>query len=415
MDMVTLMTIIKLVVQNFLLMMLSPIFLIVVAVVYFQYRKINRQKQEVFGIKEKLDWKHTAVAVAHGLVGGLIGSFLIVFLGVSLSGIGIQFLWALAILLMLISPRFICFAYAGGIISLFSIVFGFPQIDVPQLLGLVAILHMVESVLILVSGHLGALPLYTKLDNGQIVGGFNLQKFWPIPLVALAMMVMTDPSQVSGVGMPDWWPLIKPGVEGNPDNFVYTMLPVVAALGYGDLALTSAPREKSKKTAILLGTYSAILLTLAVLSSHYPLLLLLAAVFSPLGHELVIKIGKDIELKGIPKYVHPPEGIMVLEVLNETPAAKMGIKTGDVILTINGYPVNSRQQLIEVVSWGGTALEVDYLDGIHTKYNRVYTRKGFNEDLGIIMVPQGDEPYYAKFSSKGFLGKWWDKIKKQKN
>jgi hypothetical protein len=412
MDIASVFAILNLVVQAFLRMVVSPLFWIIVVIIYFQYRRINQQKELMFGIKEQDGWRHALLATGHGVIGGLVGSGLIVFMGVSLSGIGIQFLWLLAITLMLVSPRFICFAYAGGIISLSSIIFGYPQVDIPMLMGLVAILHMVESVLILVSGHMGALPLYTKLDDGRMVGGFNLQKFWPIPLVALALMVLPDPSQVSGVGMPDWWPLIKPSVTGNPDNFVYALLPVVAALGYGDLALTSKPREKSKKSAFFLGLYSLILLALAVLASRNPSLVLLPALFSLLGHELVIKIGRDVEFKGQPKYVAPEKGIMVLAVLEKSAAKRMGLKTGDIIFSVNTFPVNSRRDLTNVLHWGGTVLETEYMDSDTGKYSRTFTRKGFHEPFGVILVPEGDESQYVELTSKGFLARWWESRKK---
>ncbi len=414
MDLSTFYAILQLVVQSYLFMLLSPLFLIIVAIVYFQYWRINKQKEHVFGIKEKVSWKHAFIAAGHGAVGGFVGTLLIVFAGVSLSGIGIHFLWLLAISLMFISPRFICFAYAGGIISLSYLIFGYPNVDVPQLIALVAILHMVESVLILFSGHLGALPLYTKLSNGQIVGGFNLQKFWPLPLVALALMVMSDPSQVAGVGMPDWWPLVKPNIDAPPEYLVYTLFPVVAALGYGDLAITSRPREKSKKTALLLGTYSFILLGLAIIASRFPMLAVVAALFSPLGHELVIKLGRDMEFKGEPRYVKPAQGVMVLETTDGTPAKRLGLKTGDIILNINGYPVNYRQELDSIMAYGGTALEVEYVDELTNKFHRASVRKGYHEPLGVILVPQGDEEYYVEISNKGILSRWWDKLRKKK-
>ncbi|RYD07115.1 hypothetical protein N752_00605 [Desulforamulus aquiferis] len=116
--------------------------------------------------------------------GGVIASYLMLVIGLTLSGSGLLYLWPLAILLMLIDARFLCFAYAGGILAFSSLVFGWPNVSVPQVLGLVAILHMVEAFLIYVSGHQGAVPTFIKNTEGKVVGGFALQKFWPIPLTA---------------------------------------------------------------------------------------------------------------------------------------------------------------------------------------------------------------------------------------
>lgn len=410
MDLQTVFQLLNLIMSAFTKMLISPIFWLIVGVVFLQYNRIAKQKQSMFGIKGESVWPQVLIATGHGIIGGLVGSVMIVAMGVSLSGIGIQYLWLLAITLMLINPRFLCFAYAGGIIAFSYIIFGWPEVDIPQLMGLVAILHMVESVLIYVSGHLGALPMYTKLGKDRIVGGFTMQKFWPIPLVALYLMIMPDLNGATGgIDMPDWWPLIKPGIEGDPDNFIYALFPVAAALGYGDLALSSSPREKSKKSAIYLGSYSLVLLGLAVIASYNPLLAILPALFSPLGHEIVIKMGRDVEFKGKPKYVPPEKGIMILEVLQKSAASKLGLKTGDIIMTVNGYHVNSKSELADVLYWGGTALEVEYVDSVTNEFKREVARKSFKEDLGVILVPEGNENYYAELSTQGFLRRWLDK------
>ncbi|MGF7184712.1 hypothetical protein GGQ84_000796 [Desulfitispora alkaliphila] len=404
----------NLIMLNFVTIIFSPFFWLIAFVVYMQYKRINSQKENMFGIKGDKAWPHVMVATVHGIIGGLIGSFIIVALGISLSGIGIQYIWMLAIALMLISPRFLCFAYAGGIISLSYLLFGWPQVEIPQLIGLVATLHMVESVLIAVSGHLGAQPIYTKLDDDRIVGGFTLQKFWPIPLVALFIMTAPNITETAnGIAMPDWWPLIKSTAIDNVDNFTYAMFPVVAALGYGDLALTSSPKEKSKKSAIYLGIYSLILLGLAILASYYPMLAVVAALFSPLGHELVIKFGRDVEFKGEPKYVMPKQGVMVLEKAYDSPADRAGLKTGDTILAVNGFPVNQKAELSEVLYWGGTALEIEYIENVTGTFKRELVRKKYREDLGVILVPEENEIYYAELSNKGLLRHWWDNVRKK--
>ena len=92
------------------------------------------------------------------LLGGVLASYIMVFVGLTLSDSGLIYLWPLAILLMFIDARFLCFAYAGGLLALSSIALGWPEVSIPQLLGLVAILHFAEAVLILVSVHLGAMP-----------------------------------------------------------------------------------------------------------------------------------------------------------------------------------------------------------------------------------------------------------------
>ena len=280
------------------------VFWFVLVFVAVQYRRIAKMRENLFGIRGNTVLRDTVWATVYGVAGGIIGSFLLVFTGINLVGLGINYIWPLALLLMLINPRFLCFSYAGGIVALSKLFLGVPNVDIPQLMGLVAILHLVESLLITFSGHVGATPMFIKNAAGQLVGGFTLQKFWPLPIVAVAFL-----TEVSGQTllppMPHWWPVIKFS-QGFALSTVGLLVPFVAGLGYGDLALSHTPVEKSKMSARNLSIYGLVLFVLALLASRYQLFEYLAAVFAPLGHEVVIYIGQTTELKGIPIFVPPP-------------------------------------------------------------------------------------------------------------
>ena len=50
-------------------------------------------------------------------------------------------------------------------------------------------------------------------------------------------------------------------------------------------------------------------------------------------------------------------GVLVTDVTDETPAARGGLKTGDVIVIANGQPITSLKQLQEVVMMRSTSGE----------------------------------------------------------
>lgn len=392
---------------NIELMLREPIFWLVVVLVGLQYRRMNSLRESIYGVPVKSNWSEVGTALVFGLVGGLLGSVLMVFIGVTLTGSGLMYIWPLAILLMLVDARFICFAYAGGILALCRIVFGFPQINVSQVLALVAVLHMVESLLIFFSGYLGAIPAFFRDRAGRVVGGFTLQKFWPIPIAALAFVVgMNVPP--GAVDMPEWWPLVKPGVR-DAENIIYTLIPVVAALGYGDLAVARDPRSKSRVSAGFLALYSAVLLLLAVLADGSAWLGVVAALFSPLGHELVIHIGRKLEMAGPPVYVPSPYGLALLDVLPESPAWRAGMRSGDVILAVNGVPVRRRADLAAIMYAVNPPLQVDYLSGRSRRRRRELLSCGEGGNfLGFLPVPEGTEDAVVmELSTAGPLGRWF--------
>ncbi len=390
----------------------QPLFWLVVVLVGMQYRRINTARESLYGVPLKPNWNEVVSASIFGLAGGILGSVFMLLIGVTLTGSSLIYIFFLAILLMLINNRFICFAYAGGILALSNILFGFPQVNVSQVLALVAVLHMVESVLIYFSGHLGAVPTFFRDRTGRVVGGFTLQKFWPIPITALAFTVAADlPPGV--LNMPEWWPLVQPGVTDG-DNLIYSLIPVVAALGYGDMAIARDPRRKSKMSAFNLALYSLVLLALAVLADRSTMLAVTAALFSPLGHELVIGIGRRVEMECPPYYVPSPHGMAVLDVLPNTPAWYTGLRSGDVIVALNGVPVYSRSDMAAALDAILPPVQVDFLSSGKKRYRRETLSYNGKVDtlLGILPVPDGSVPVESvlDLSTAGPAARWWSKF-----
>jgi hypothetical protein len=198
-------------------------------------------------------------------------------------------------------------------------------------LALVACLHITESVLIFISGRYGAVPIILRRDDGRLVGAFTLQNFWPLPLALLLAFIPEAAPPAELIKMPDWWPLL-PMQEQPPagTEWTYRMLPVVAALGYADIAAASTPARRRRKSAAHLALYSLTLLALAVLSARHPWLQFFAAVLSPLGHELLIQLDNRSEMRGEPRFVPPARGVMVLDTVPATPARQAGLRPGDI-------------------------------------------------------------------------------------
>lgn len=391
-------------------------FLFAIAIVGFMYLRVDKAKGQLFGIHGKSGgniWQDVLKATGLGLAGGILGSILMVVAGVTLNHIGIGYLWLVAIILFLINPRYLCFSYAGGLLSISYLLTGFPQIEVPQLMGLVAVLHLVESILILASGHLGALPVYAR-QHDKIVGGFNLQRFWPIPLVVMFIIPVTSLNNPGHnlIPMPDWWPLIRSPLAAD-SNVLYTMLPVVAALGYGDLALTDTPEGKSRWSAERLAVYSVVLLLLSILASHYGWMAWLAALFGPLGHEYLIIKGQQRELVGKPLYYAPEQGVMILDVYPGSPAAKMGLASGDILFSINGEPVNNKWDIVRLLSYRPVYLSIDYLRG--GKLWRTQGRCPVNGELGIVWVPEIGDKSQVQFNRRGPLARLWSRVRGRKS
>ncbi|MDR3560158.1 MAG: PDZ domain-containing protein [Negativicutes bacterium] len=387
----------QLIFQGTIQVYLQAMFWLILGIVAFQYWRMQRDQVKMFGVYGYSLWRQVLLAALYGTVGGMLASLLLALTGVTLNQVGLGYIWPVAILLMAINLRFMCFAYAGGLVAASCAIFGWPEVNVPQVLALVAILHITESILIYISGRQSDVPLILRRDDSRLVGAFNLQNFWPLPLVLLAAVTVPEASLPAGsINMPDWWPLL-PIAEIPPEGqtWLYGMIPVVAALGYADIAVSSSPAARRRRSALHLALYSGVLLTLALLSAHYQWLQLFAALLSPLGHEFLIQMDNRREMRGTPRFIPPDHGVMVLETLEKSPARMLGLKPGDILLELDGMKVDDGFSLAQAISLLSQEFAVSY-----SREGQLLAGSGRfiggERRLGLILVPEGYERHYAE-------------------
>ncbi|MBS3873801.1 MAG: PDZ domain-containing protein [Firmicutes bacterium] len=289
----------------------APWFYVVLILIALQYRRTASLERRFWGREKQSVLWHMLVSLLFGVLGGILGSILLLSVGVTLAGNWLVYTWVVAIILAFVSARLMCFAYAGGLVALSSLLFGWPKVDIPSLLALVALLHTVESILMYLSGHLGAIAVSVRTSRGDIVAGYSLQKFWPVPLLALMALPLAMPAGVPTIPMPDWWPLIRP--QGLGDTFSFWMIPIVAGLGYGELAITTTPQQKARQSAWKLALYSGVLFALAFLATRFSVFLYIAALFAPIGHELLVWTTNRQEMNGRPLLSVSPDTDVFLE------------------------------------------------------------------------------------------------------
>ncbi|HHT51511.1 MAG TPA: PDZ domain-containing protein [Eubacteriaceae bacterium] len=391
-----------------------PLFWLVLYIISTQYKRQVKAELKILGMEKGSLIDKIINATLYGFLGGLVGSILMILIGVSIRQEGLIYLWPIAIILFLIKSRYLCFSYAGGIISVFSLIFGFPKIDVSGLMALVAVLHLVESFLIYTNGDYNSLPIIIDKGNGKHIGGYSLQRFWPIPIVIMTIIFQNQVNTETLIQMPDWWPIIKPTGVNDLDGITFIMISIVAALGYGDVVFTQLPKAKARESALKLGGYSLILLALSIVSSRVSFLQWGAALFAPIGHELLILHGRKKEEYGIPILTLPEKGIRVLEVLEGSASEKIGINRGDIIYSINNIPINNSEDIKGVLNQYFTFVWVEgetYQGERYTKELKVYPY-GLRT-LGIIVLPQYSDISYVMEERDGILTRLWEKYIKK--
>ncbi len=403
-------------------------FWIILIILITLYKRNTSMEQTMLGKPFSLAGK-VANSVLVGCAAGLMGSLLVVLLGICIENYtagasgtvseGIGYIWVMAIFLALFNPRYLCFSYAGGAVALLNLTFGFPQINVPGLMALIGILHLLESFLIWFDGYTNAVPLFLKRKNGEVTGGFFMNKIWPIPLVILGITAggaEGSAYSLAGVsGMPAWWPPIKPAAEGIGSLlFQPLMIPVI--LGYGDMAVTTTAEKRCGSSAFRLAGYSIVLIILAVLANFSSFFAFSAAIFAPLAHEALILYGSKEEESGKPLFGKNAAGITVLYAKPDSPAGAMKLEPGDIILSVNNRTLQNDKQLseflaeypsfiwMEILKTGGERKTVEYRD----------YKSGIGS-LGALLVPEVSDIYFEMGSGTSVFGKLLNRFTKNNN
>jgi len=143
----------------------NPIYWIMMIFIGFQYKKLYRIEKKILGINKISFFKNLIKSSIMGLIGGFIASTIMLSLGITVNTYEFKYIIMLALILVIVDVRFICFAYSGGIVALFSLLFNIPKVNISSILSIVAVLHIVESILIYIDGDSFKIPLIIE-KNG---------------------------------------------------------------------------------------------------------------------------------------------------------------------------------------------------------------------------------------------------------
>ncbi|ETT50011.1 PDZ domain-containing protein [Paenibacillus sp. FSL P4-0338] len=373
-------------------LLIQPYYYIAILFIALYYRRQVALERKLIHVKLHSWGPETWRTVWTGGLMGLLVSLSAVALGVSVTYTAVACIWVVSLVLMLFRVRYLCFAYAIGALGIVQFVLSFfpetlqsgaagtvagavREMDIPALLALAALLHVAEALLARWQGPRLATPLFLAGKRGKVVGGYQLQAFWPLPLFVLI-------PAGSGIGELPWHPLLGGGLG-------LVSLPVI--IGFSEMTQGMLPGRKAARTFGRLLIYSAVLLGLSLLADLWSPLTVVAALAAILLHEGLSWYSALEERSLSPVFVHPPAGRKVLAVLQGSPAQELGILPGEILLKVNGVLLTSAAQLHEALRMNPAfcKLEVQNREG-ESKYLQRAIYAGDHHQLGIILVPDPD-------------------------
>lgn len=402
----------------------NPLTYLLLIIIALQWKRQVDIERKLFSARLHTVAEGLLQSVFYGVLGGLLASCLFIGLGVVFSLEPFVYLWVIALILMLFQIRYLCFAYSGAVLGLLVLLSRwFPQVGqitwlenfwtslqeiyLPSLFILVAGLHLIEALLVYLTGGRRATPVFIQSKRGRLVGGFHLQQFWFVPL-----FLLMEGGYSSLLPLFSGWPLFAPE-PASP----FTLMLLPAVLGYTEQAVSFSPEEKARQSAKGLLVYSLTLLILTLLAVYLsPHLIIAVLLCSFLGHEALFWFSAWQEKRRVPIYIHPREGLKILAVIPRSPAAKMGLQPGEVIVKVNGHRVNQRNELYQALVTNQTfcKLEVINLAG-ELKFAQSSLYAEDHHQLGIVLAPDQQAPYYLEAKRVSLIHLLMQRIDRRKN
>ncbi|MGF9699833.1 PDZ domain-containing protein [Paenibacillus sp. MABNR03] len=373
----------------------QPFYYIAVILIALIYHRQLLQERRLFHVRLQSSITQTIRALLGGIVIGVIASVVSIFLGAHLTLGSVICIWAATLFLSLFRIRYLCFAYAAGLLGVLqfglnlasgwqptgwlgSVTEALRALDIPALLVLAALLHLGEAMLVRLQGVTMASPLLFEGKRGKLVGGYQLQHFWPIPLLILV------PVTGSGAELA-WSPLLSAG-----NGYMLFALPIM--LGFGEVTQSMLPGQKVQISAKRLLLYGTSLLVLSLLAAWWSPLMVVAALAAFIGHEFLVWYSGFEEQHRSPVFVHPAHGLKVLGIIPDSPAAELGIEAGETLYKVNGVLVHSPEELHRALRMNPAfcKLEVRNHQG-ESKFMQRAIYEGEHHQLGVIMAPDNHE------------------------
>ena len=334
-----------------------------------------------------------------GMVIGLVLSIVTIAAGIAVPFAAIlliavfTLLWSLTTNIRLISPAYtigaaffaiIIIAQNNWSVPLFSQTFSSVGDKVyPSMVVILGLLLLAEGILIFKNASKGSSPKLAKSKRGQVVGVHEVKRLWMVPLFLLI--------PGNALHLPfDWWPVFHLGTKE------YSLIFVPFAIGFHQQIKGMLPKvaiELHGRWVIILG---ALISLLSLLGYWYPLISIVVAALAVIGRELLALFAylKDDSMASY--FSKKNNGVIIIGVIPESPADKMGLQVGEIISKANGVVVRDEQTFYEALQKNRAHCKLEVFD---TKGEIRFVQRalyeGDHHELGVLFV-QDERKYDEK-------------------
>ncbi|MEH6992674.1 PDZ domain-containing protein [Neobacillus drentensis] len=244
----------------------------------------------------------------------------------------------------------------------------------PSLVILMALLLISEGILITKNAGKGTSPKLVKSKRGQNVGAHEVKRFWLLPMFLLI------PGEALTLPI-DWWPVFNIGAES------YSLILVPFAIGFNQQIQGMLPKQSIQLQGRRVTTLGILILILSVIGYWYPLISIGVAALAIISREL-ISLMQRLKDDNLPFYFSKKNnGLMIIGIIPESPADKMGLQVGEIISKINGVKILDEQVFYEALQKNRAHCKLEVLDiNGEVRFVQRALYEGDHYELGILFV-----------------------------
>ncbi|MGG3938916.1 PDZ domain-containing protein [Anoxybacillus kestanbolensis] len=238
---------------------------------------------------------------------------------------------------------------------------------------LIGLLLFIEMWLVYREGAELSSPQLVTSKRGLTIGEQVVQRLWLVPLII--------PVPGNGVqSFAAWWPIISGGET-------YSLVLVPFLLGFSQRVQTGMPIYLVKWTAKRIGWLASVVSLLAIGSYWLKPLAIVSAVVAILWREWIALSAKLYEQKRPPYFTKRANGLVILGVLPDTPAHKMALSVGEVIVKVNGTPVATEDEFYAALQQNRAFCKLEVLnESGEVRFAQTALFEGEHHELGLLFV-----------------------------
>lgn len=235
-------------------------------------------------------------------------------------------------------------------------------------------LVIAEGLLISKNGASSASPQLEKSSRGLKAAVYGSKRLWLIPLLLVV------PGSLIEEAAP-YWPQLPIGESA----FSFILFPFV--FGFQNRARKTLPVYLFPEIGKMTWQLGIGIMVLGLLGLLWAPMVIIALVLGVIGRIAISVYFEQKERRGNHAVTPQAEGVMIVDVLPDSPAHKMGLQRGEVIRKVNGLAVSNETELYQAIQVNAAHCRLEVVD--HNNELRLRQHVIFRHDhhrLGLIVV-----------------------------